>query len=95
MPRPLFYWCRIAVRQTVIFCRTDVYLQDWRNICCQNIIFFAKIHRTFVRQTKNFAGQTEIKALQALHHAPPLHLHQASAITLSKMKSNEGALVFP
>ena len=27
-----------------------------------------------------------IKALQALHHAPPLHLHQASAITLSKIK---------
>ena len=26
-----------------------------------------------------------IKALQALQHAPPLHLHQASVITLSKM----------
>ena len=52
--RNLFYWCRTAVRQTVIFCRTDKYLQDWRHICCQNIIFFAKIRRTFVRQTKNF-----------------------------------------
>ena len=29
----------------------------------------------------------EIKALQALHHVLPLHLHQASAITLSKIKS--------
>ena len=28
-----------------------------------------------------------IKALQALHCAPSLHLHQARAITLSKMKS--------
>ena len=28
----------------------------------------------------------EIKGLQALHHAPPLHLHQVSAITLSKIK---------
>ena len=27
-----------------------------------------------------------IKVLQALHHVPPLHLHQASAITLSKIK---------
>ena len=26
----------------------------------------------------------QIKALQALHHIPPLHLHQASFITLSK-----------
>ena len=26
---------------------------------------------------------------------PPLHLHEASAITLSKMKSREGALIFP
>ena len=30
----------------------------------------------------------KIKALQALHHAPPLYLNQASAITLSKKKSN-------
>ena len=28
----------------------------------------------------------QIKALQALHHIPPLHLHQASFITLSKIK---------
>ena len=28
-----------------------------------------------------------IKALQALHDAPLLHLHQASVITLSKIKS--------
>ena len=48
----LLYWCRTAVRQTIIFCRTDKYLQDWRHICCQNIICFAKIYRTFVRQTK-------------------------------------------
>ena len=27
-----------------------------------------------------------IKALQALHYAPPLHLHQASVIILSKIK---------
>ena len=27
------------------------------------------------------------EALQSLHHAPPLHLHQTSAITLSKIKS--------
>ena len=25
-----------------------------RHICCQNIIFFAKIHRTYVRQSKSF-----------------------------------------
>ena len=50
--RNLFYWCRTAVRQIVIFCRTDMYLQDWRHILCQKIIFFAKIHKTFVRQTK-------------------------------------------
>ena len=52
--RNFFYWCRTAVRQTVIFCRTDKYLQDWKHICCQNIIFFAKIHRTFIRQAKYF-----------------------------------------
>ena len=52
--RNLFYWCRTAVRQTVIFCRTDKYLQDWRHFCCQNIIFFTKIHRKFVGQTKSF-----------------------------------------
>ena len=32
------------------------------------------------------ACHRKIKALQALHHTLPLHLHQASAITLSKIK---------
>ena len=45
---------RHSVIQTVIFYRTDKYLQDWRHSCCQNIIFFAKMHRTFVRETKSF-----------------------------------------
>ena len=31
----------------------------------------------------------KIKALQALHHAPPLHLHEASAITPVKNKIKE------
>ena len=30
---------------------------------------------------------TKIKALQALQHTLPLHLHQASAVTLSKIKA--------
>ena len=36
----------------------------------------------------------KIKALQAVHHSLPPHLNQTSAITLSKMKSKGGALVF-
>ena len=51
------------------------------------IIFFFFFTETFVIAI--------IKALQALHHAPPLHLHQANAINLSKRKSSNGALVFP
>ena len=35
-----------------------------------------------------------IKVLQALHHAPPLHLHEASAITLSKIKSKGRCISF-
>ena len=36
------------------FARQNKYLQDYRHLCCQNIIFFAKVHRIFVRQTKSF-----------------------------------------
>ena len=33
------------------FAGQNKYLQDCRQLCCWNIIFFSKIHRTFVRQT--------------------------------------------
>ena len=33
------------------FAGQNKYLQDCRQLCCRNIIFFSKIHRTFVRQT--------------------------------------------
>ena len=41
-----------------------------------------------VIQTNKSAASTskQIKALQALHHIPLLHLHQASFMTLSKIK---------
>ena len=42
------------------FAGQNKYLQDCRHLCCQNIFFFPKIRRTFVRQTKSFAGQNEI-----------------------------------
>ena len=38
------------------------------------------------KQCKNVVSLV-IKALQALHYTPQPHLNQASAITLSKMKS--------
>ena len=60
--------CRTAVRQTVIFCRTDKYLHEWRHICCQNIIFFAEIHKTFVRQTERFLK----KKMPVLSDSPAL-----------------------
>ena len=44
-----------------------------------------KIGRLY--RTLLLAGAIKIKVLQALHHVQPLHLHQASAITLSKIKS--------
>ena len=36
-----------------------------------------------------FVEHMQIKEVEALHHALPLHLHQACAITLSKIKSKE------
>ena len=33
------------------FAGQNKYLLDCRQLCCRNIIFFSKIHRTFVRQT--------------------------------------------
>ena len=45
------------------------------------------VQETKQEVTKIASLVKKIKVLQALHHVQPLHLHQASAITLSKIKS--------
>ena len=58
---PVFSLCEIfstdagqlSDRQ-ISFAGQNKYLQDCRHLCCQNSIFFAKIHRTFVTQSKSF-----------------------------------------
>ena len=57
------------------------------------------VHQVSMRFNENFRSYLETKCgwkkslIKALHHAPPLQLHQASAITLSKIKCVQEAQV--
>ena len=56
-------------------------MQDCRHLYCQNVILFAKIQRTFVRQTKGFAGQNE--NLPILSSSPAFFVKTDKYVSLS------------
>ena len=76
------------------FARQNKYLQDCRHVCCQNIIFFAKIHRKFVRLNVNvFTGQNE--NLPVLSGSPALFVKTHIALTQVMPENREvGHIIF-
>ena len=61
---------------------STVYMLSVKNDYVHNVEKVTKKALTIISKQYAHSHTMKIKALQALHHAPPLHLHQASAITL-------------